>query len=77
MSDKQHLGDGVLDNPITEMWHVLCFKNGAWIGYSNFCHPNEAAAIQEEERLRKEFDEDNGWGGRWTAKRYRYVLESK
>lgn len=62
------------DNPIKEIWHVMCFKAGSWCGCSDFWHPNEAAAVEEELRLRREFA-DPFWGGQWTVRRFRYVAE--
>lgn len=39
---------------LAELWHVQMTRNGDFIGYYQFFHPNEAAAHAEAERLRTE-----------------------
>lgn len=46
---------------LPEIWHVQSTKDGQWIGYYQFSHPNEAAARNEAERLRQEFEGSPGW----------------
>lgn len=39
---------------LPELWHVQATKDGDWIGYYQFFHPNAEAARSEASRLRAE-----------------------